>query len=200
MPSPTIADHSHVRGFADGERPAAYVHGMFKADDVASLNPRQIQRFTRHRLFDQIRTGARVIEIFETPGSANDRRTKGPVPDQRANVLHRKISRQDQADDLNRPRGRSGHAVSGLCLNRFDHRPSPRLRIVKDAVRSQDVNRGRRRSRHRFATPPHPIMCGVKRARLPVIRPSSRTPMPAGRPSTVHTPSTGRLPEKFGSS
>ena len=45
----------------------------------------------------------------------------------------------------------------------------------------------------------HPIRCGTKRLRLPVMRRvSSRRPRPQASWFTIHTPHTGRWPEKFG--
>lgn len=38
------------------------------------------------------------------------------------------------------------------------------------------------------------MTCGTKRAVLPVISPSSRMPMPAGAPSTIQLPITGKHP------
>ena len=38
------------------------------------------------------------------------------------------------------------------------------------------------------------MTCGTKRAPLPVIRPSSRMPMPAGSPPTTQLPMTGKMP------
>jgi len=69
-----------------------------------------------------------------------------------------------------------------------DPRHGPAAHLLRSRRQCPDVRPGPLGAGLR---PQSSMTCGTKRAVLPVMRPSSRMPMPAGAPSTIQAPITG---------
>ena len=101
----------------------------------------------------------------------------------------------DYADSLDQNAACAWHAMKRQSGT--DH-PSARCRTDDDADRGVQGACQRLGSRCRSNScgceevPQPSMMCGTKRAPLPVTRPSSRMPMPAGAPSMIQLPMTAR--------